>query len=110
MTEPTETSIFYVCVNTSCRSGGSVAILEALRAKLVGSAIEVREQICFGACWMGPNVVLSPNGTWYCGVDVSDLDEILAHVQGGEPVERLIDRSDPALCDQIGRILKSATG
>ncbi len=110
MRDSTETPICYVCVNTSCRSGGSVAIMEALRRKVDGTDIDVREQICFGACWMGPNVVLHPEGTWYCGVEIGDLDEIVAHVKGGLPVERLIDLSDAGLCEQIARILKTATG
>lgn len=98
---------FYVCVNTSCRSGGSLAILEALRALRGGSVDAVREQVCFGACWMGPNVVLYPQGTWYCGVQASDLPEIVAHAEGGPAVERLIDRSDQGLCEQVARVLKT---
>jgi (2Fe-2S) ferredoxin len=101
---------FYVCVNTSCRGGGSLAIRDALTARLADGTGEVREQVCFGACWMGPNVVLHPQGTWYCGVAVDDIDDILAHASGGAPVERLIDRSDPGLCEQVERLLKSIAG
>jgi (2Fe-2S) ferredoxin len=110
MATPTSVQVFYVCVNTSCRGGGSLAVLEALRAMRQGTGDEVREQICFGACWMGPNVVLYPQGTWYCGVAPDDLEEIVAHAQGGPPVERLIDRSDPGLCEQIARVLKTIAG
>ncbi len=107
MAESGVPQLVFVCVNTSCRGGGSVAIRDALAAKLAGGVGEVREQVCFGACWMGPNVVLYPQGTWYCGVAAEDVDEIVAHLQGGEPVERLIDRSDPGLCDQVERLLKT---
>jgi (2Fe-2S) ferredoxin len=77
---------------------------------LVGTKIQVREQICFGACWMGPNIVIHPQGTWYCSVSIDDVDDILCHIKGGAPVERLIDTSDPGLQNQVIQTLKSAIG
>ena len=72
--------------------------------------VQVREQICFGACWMGPNIVVHPEGTWYSGVGIQDVTDILCHLKGGVPVERLMDVSDPALHDQVLQTLKSAIG
>jgi (2Fe-2S) ferredoxin len=100
----------FVCVNTSCRRGGSEQILRSLGEKLTDSTVQVREQICFGACWMGPNVVLHPAGTWYCGVGTEDVADIVCHIKGGIPVARLIDESDPGLHEQVVRALKSAIG
>jgi NADH-quinone oxidoreductase subunit F/NADP-reducing hydrogenase subunit HndC len=77
---------------------------------LVGTKIQAREQICFGACWMGPNIVIHPQGTWYCGVGTADVGDILCHIKGGVPVERLIDASDPSLQTQVIETLKSAIG
>ena len=100
----------YVCVNTSCRRGGSEEILRGLAQGFADTTIEVREQVCFGACWAGPNVVLYPEGTWYCGVGRKDVADILCHAKGGTPVERLIDRSDPGLYEQVVRALRAAIG
>ena len=59
---------------------------------------------------MGPNIVLHPEGTWYCGVGMADVADILCHIKGGVPVQRLIDDSDPALHGQVVQTLKSAIG
>jgi (2Fe-2S) ferredoxin len=48
-------------------------------------------------CDMGPNIVVYPEGIIYSGVQVSDIKDIIAHLEGGPPVERLIltpDRED----------------
>lgn len=41
-------------------------------------------------CDIGPNIVVYPEGLIYSHVQVSDLPEIIAHLEGGEPVERLL--------------------
>ena len=48
---PPEIRSCYVCVNLSCAEGGSEAVLKALAEKLEGTDIEVKTQVCFGACW-----------------------------------------------------------
>jgi (2Fe-2S) ferredoxin len=104
---PKEIHTCHVCVNLSCAEGGSEAIRSLLAEKLEGSGIEVKTQICFGACWMGPNIVLHPEGTWYSNVQAQDVDEIVAHITGGEPVERLVNRSDEQLHELVISILDS---
>lgn len=44
---------------------------------------------CLDACEQGPAVVVYPEGIWYGGVTVDDVPEIVEHVLGGPPVERL---------------------
>ena len=85
------TQACYVCVNANCRGGGATEILRKLTEQLAGTAVQVREQVCFGACWTGPNVVLYPTGTWYCSVGAADVEDIVRHIAGGPPVERLIE-------------------
>lgn len=41
-------------------------------------------------CDIGPNIVVYPEGIIYSHVAVSDLPDIIAHLEGGQPVERLI--------------------
>jgi len=98
-----------VCVNIDCSSRGSKEILSDIKERLeaAGSPVKCKEYLCFGACQDGPNMVLYPEGTWYMNVKREDVDDIVAHIQGGEPVARLTEKVDPALRDLILEILES---
>lgn len=105
MDRPQEINSCHVCVNLSCAEGGSETVRAMLAEKLADSGVAVKTQICFGACWMGPNVVLHPEGTWYSNVQPGDVDEIVAHIKGGPPVERLMNTSDKQLHELVISIL-----
>ena len=109
MERPNKIDTCHVCVNVFCAEGGSREIKATLEERLraIGSPVEVNGFVCFGACAVGPNLVLYPAGTWYAGVEPSDLDDILAHIEGGEPVARLVERVDPFLHEIVLDILDS---
>jgi (2Fe-2S) ferredoxin len=45
---------------------------------------------CLDQCEHGPNLVVYPEGVWYGGVTLDDVDEIIeSHILGNKPVERL---------------------
>ena len=45
---------------------------------------------CLDTCEYGPTVVVYPEGVWYGGLTLEDVDEIIdRHIVGGEVVERL---------------------
>ena len=44
--------------------------------------VEVKSYLCFGGCEEGPNVVIHPQKTWYAGVKMEDLPEILDSLSG----------------------------
>ena len=45
---------------------------------------------CLDVCKAGPIAIVYPEGVWYGGVTVDDVDEIFnEHVLNGRPVERL---------------------
>jgi NADP-reducing hydrogenase subunit HndC len=96
-----------VCINISCAEGGSEGLLHTLNEKLAGSAVEVKTHICFGACWMGPNIVLYPQGTWYSNVQPGDIDDIVAHIEGGAPVARLVSNVDEQLHGLVLSLLEA---
>lgn len=55
-------------------------------------AIEVRAQktACLDACEVGPSLVVYPDGIWYGGVQLEDVNEIFEeHLLHNRPVERL---------------------
>jgi len=43
-----------------------------------------------GLCADGPNVVLDPGGIHYGEVEPSDVDELVANIEGGPVVDRLL--------------------
>jgi len=109
MARSSEIRTCLVCTNIDCASRGSQALLSEIQDRLAaaGSDVQVKSYLCFGACQDGPNMVLYPQGTWYMGVQQSDVEEIVAHILGGEPVSRLTEKVDPALRDLILDILES---
>jgi NADH:ubiquinone oxidoreductase subunit E len=70
----------YVCVNVNCARAGSEALYEALAQKLAGTHVQVRTQLCFGACWSGPNVVVFPGGECYARVQPEDVDVLVKSI------------------------------
>ena len=107
MSRPDEVHKCYVCINVSCEAYGSRDILAAMEKELEGSDVAVKTIVCFGACEHAPNVVLYPKGTWYSHVEESDVPEIIAHVRGGEPVQRLQVQIDPRLHELILSLIDS---
>jgi (2Fe-2S) ferredoxin len=107
MNRPDEIKRCYVCVNVTCLADGSEGLFAALKDRLEARGIEVRKEICLGACGMGPNIVMHPKGTWYSAVQPGDIDDIVAHVQGGPAPERLLNRIEPDLVEMILGVLDS---
>lgn len=69
-----------------------VKILRAGVAQ-AGKRVDVRinKAGCLAQCGNGPMMVVYPENVWYCGIQESDLEEILtSHILGGAPVKRLI--------------------
>ena len=73
-------SVCYVCINVNCARAGSEALYGALAQKLAGTGIQVRTQLCFGACWSGPNVVVFPGGSCYARVQPEDVDVLVSNI------------------------------
>ncbi|NLS78673.1 MAG: FAD-dependent oxidoreductase [Chloroflexi bacterium] len=99
MTEPLYRAHVLCCRGTSCSSGGSESIAQALQ-KLVherGLESEVKVVItgCHGFCEMGPIMVIYPDDTVYCHVSLEDVPEIVEEtLVKGRVVQRLLYR-DP---------------
>jgi (2Fe-2S) ferredoxin len=70
----------YVCVNVYCARAGSEAVYAGLAEKLAGTGVDVRTQLCFGACWSGPNVVVLPGGSCYARVQPEDVDVLIRSI------------------------------
>ena len=82
----------FVCVNDrhgahkSCADGGGAQIRQALKERinqlqLLAGSIRVSQSGCFGLCSEGPNVLIYPQGIWYSGVRMDDIETIIAKLK-----------------------------
>ena len=84
-----------VCAGTGCQASESLEIKEELEKQVEELAlkdkIEVNQTGCFGLCEVGPNIVVYPQGIFYCGVHIDDIEEIVeSHFVKGKVVDRLV--------------------
>lgn len=89
------------CTAIHCMKKGSSTVAGRLRIELKRRGLDERVMCntcdSIEVCDMGPNIVVYPEGIIYAGVQVKDIKDIIAHLEGGPPVERLIltpDRPD----------------
>ncbi|MCA1960731.1 MAG: SLBB domain-containing protein [Desulfomonile sp.] len=81
-----------VCVAAGCLSCQSGLVKEAFDTEISRRGLEnwclVKGVGCLGLCAAGPLIQVQPQGTYYQGVTVNDVSEILDSL-GGSPVARL---------------------
>ncbi len=90
----------FVCVGGNCTARGSSdgyygLMSQALEQKQVpGDRVKVTGGRCIGGdggCGFGPNIVIYPEGVWYCQVQPEDIQEIVEeHLLGDRIVSRLL--------------------
>lgn len=95
----------HIFVCTSCRINGTQKgychskdavklvqkFMEEVDERELTGEVMVTNTGCFSICNKGPIVVVYPEGTWYGGVTLEDVEEIMdKHIEGGKPVERLV--------------------
>jgi (2Fe-2S) ferredoxin len=77
-----------------CADKGSAQLRQALKAAIgeagLSGLVRANSAGCLDACEYGASVVVYPEATWYGGVTVNDVPEIVqSHLKEGRPVERL---------------------
>jgi len=93
----------FVCINErpednprgSCAHKGALEVAQALKLAAyergLKRVVRVNKAGCLDQCHLGVSVVVYPEGVWYGGVTLDDVEEIVErHLVGGEPVERLV--------------------
>ncbi len=97
----------FICTNQRpegarkcCGEHNGMELVRAFKSKLKekGLTTEVRAQRagCLDACETGPSLVVYPDGIYYGGVTLDDVDELIEkHIVGGIPVTRLIVDEQP---------------
>lgn len=67
-----------------------IAFKKAIKDKNLPVNMRAQRTGCFDLCESGPMVAIYPDGVFYRGVQLSDVQEIVdQHLAGGKPVERL---------------------
>ncbi|HHY35981.1 MAG TPA: NADH-quinone oxidoreductase subunit NuoF [Firmicutes bacterium] len=84
-----------ICGGTGCTASGSRKLMDALSEEIsrrgLSSEVKVVQTGCFGFCRFGPNMVVYPEGVFYCGVQQEDVPELVEeHLLKGRVVERLL--------------------
>ena len=85
--------MLFVCINrrpegeACCAARESEQIAEALKSKVkslgMSGKIRVSKSGCQDVCAQGPNVMLFPDGRWYAGVTLADVDQIVQDALAG---------------------------
>lgn len=90
---PYERQLLVCTYGPWCRLDGSdevrAALKDGVKAAGIAQDLRVTKSGCLGQCGHGPMLALWPHNEWYAGVRVTDVPDLLAHLQGGPPVERL---------------------
>lgn len=76
----------------SCEARGAADVFnefKRLRAEAgIAQETKLTKVKCFGKCKYGPNVVIYPDNTWYCGLKAEDVQEIVEeHLLSDRPVK-----------------------
>lgn len=93
----------FICINERgaqdpkgcCAAKGGADVAAAFKKTLYDRGLKrlVRpnKAMCLDQCAHGVTVVVYPEATWYGGVRVEDVAQIVdEHIVGGRPVERLV--------------------
>ena len=92
----------FICTNQrgegerkSCGEACGMELVKAFKKQLkdkgLKGSIRAQRAGCLDACDFGPSMVVYPEGIFYGGVKVEDVNEIVdEHLIGNRPVERLI--------------------
>ncbi len=102
----------HVCVAGGCLAAGSKELLAAFRAEIVarglGDVCSAKGVGCIGPCAGSPVVAIEPDGIVYSPVKLSDIGEILDHLEG-EPIQRLVMPTDqPFFKRQLKIVLENS--
>jgi len=77
-----------------CSEKGSLEVRQKFKSQLkelgLNAKVRANSSGCLDACEFGVTVVIYPEQTWYGGVTLEDVEEIIQeHILNDKPVERL---------------------
>ncbi len=96
-----------ICSGTGCHASGSLQLKDALEKEIASAGLDTEVKVietgCFGFCRFGPNMMIYPEGVFYCGVHQEDVPQLVQeHLVKGRVIDRLLYRepeTDSAVVD-----------
>jgi len=95
----------FICTNQraagaerrSCGEAHGMEIVDAFKKRLKEKQLNIKVRAqkagCLDICDFGQTVAVYPEGVFYTGVELSDVDEIIEeHIIDNKPVERLMSK------------------
>lgn len=83
------------CCNDKGGSELRLAFVTGLAKRGLKRRVRANKSGCLDACELGPTVVIYPEGVWYLGVSLEDVEEIIeTYIVGNGVVERLAATPD----------------
>ena len=84
-----------VCMNDTCKAQGSDKVFEKLKARIkelnLKKTYRPSRVICLGLCGKGPNIVVWPEGTVYCGFSEDRVEDLIQkHLLQGQELTDLL--------------------
>ncbi|OGI18355.1 MAG: hypothetical protein A3B68_04800 [Candidatus Melainabacteria bacterium RIFCSPHIGHO2_02_FULL_34_12] len=88
-----------VCLNETCKCQGGDKVFEKLKARIkelnLKKTFRPSRVICLGLCGKGPNVVVWPEGTVYCGFSEDNVEDLIQkHLLNNEVLTDLLYKAD----------------
>lgn len=92
----------FICVNEraagekrSCGEKHGLELVAAFKKIIKDKKLDIKVRAqragCLDVCLYGPTLVVYPEGVFYVGVSLSDVEEIVeSHIVNNKPVERLL--------------------
>ncbi len=93
----------FICTNQrapdagrpSCGEAHGMEIVEAFKKKLkekkLPAKVRAQRAGCLDVCDYGQTIVVYPEGIFYVGVELGDVEEIIEeHIRNNRPVQRLV--------------------
>ncbi len=89
-----------VCLNEPCNGQGGCKVFEKLKTRIkeldLKKTYRPSRVICLGLCGKGPNVIVWPEGTVYCGFTEDNVEDLIQkHLLGGEVLNDLLYKENP---------------
>lgn len=104
----------FVCTSgTICPHQNSIAVHARLKARVkecgLKGKVRVNNSGCLDQCGNGPMMVVYPEGVWYAGVKVEDVEAIVQeHLLHQRPVEHLLYGGEGKDPERMAEVLKAA--
>jgi (2Fe-2S) ferredoxin len=92
----------FICINQrapgerkSCGEAHGLELVKLFKKQIkdrgLKATIRAQKTGCLDACEFGPSVVVYPEGIFYGGVELTDVEEIVEeHLVNNRPVQRLV--------------------